>query len=63
MCNFTYRNSIFKEESGRYVILTVSFQLRKGEQSLPISYAELANYLSVNLGDKAPVVAVRAAVL
>jgi UDP-N-acetylmuramate dehydrogenase len=63
MCNFTYRNSIFKEESGRYVILTVSFQLRKGEQSLPISYAELANYLSLNLGDKAPVVAVRAAVL
>jgi UDP-N-acetylmuramate dehydrogenase len=37
--------------------------LRKGEQSLPISYAELANYLSLNLGDKAPVVAVRAAVL
>ena len=63
MCNFTYRNSIFKEESGRYVILTVGFQLRKGEQSLPISYAELANYLSVNLGDKATVVAVRAAVL
>ncbi|MCX6446610.1 MAG: FAD-binding protein [Actinobacteria bacterium] len=63
MCNFTYRNSIFKEEFGRYVVLTVSFQLRKGEQSLPISYAELANYLSVNLGDKATVVAVRAAVL
>ena len=63
MCNFSYRNSVFKEESGRYVILSVTFQLRKGELSLPISYAELAKYLSVNLGDKAPVVAVRKAVL
>jgi UDP-N-acetylmuramate dehydrogenase len=63
MCNFSYRNSIFKEESGRYVILSVTFQLRKGELSLPISYAELAKYLSVNLGDKAPVVSVRKAVL
>ena len=63
MCNFSYRNSIFKEESGRYVILSVTFQLRKGELSQPISYAELAKYLSVNLGDKAPVGAVRRAVL
>jgi UDP-N-acetylmuramate dehydrogenase len=63
MCNFSYRNSIFKEESGRYVILSVTFQLRKGELSLPISYAELAKHLSVNLGDKAPVAAVRKAVL
>jgi UDP-N-acetylmuramate dehydrogenase len=63
MCNFSYRNSIFKEESGRYVILSVTFQLRKGELSLPISYAELAKHLSVKLGDKAPVAAVRSAVL
>lgn len=63
MCNFSYRNSIFKEASGRYVILSVTFQLRKGEMSLPISYAELAKHLSVNLGDKAPVAAVRKAVL
>jgi UDP-N-acetylmuramate dehydrogenase len=63
MCNFSYRNSVFKEESGRYVILSVTFQLRKGEQSLPISYAELAKHLSINIGDKVPVVAVRKAVL
>jgi UDP-N-acetylmuramate dehydrogenase len=63
MCNFSYRNSIFKEDSGRYVILSVTFQLRKGELSLPISYAELAKHLSVNLGDKAQVTKVRKAVL
>jgi UDP-N-acetylmuramate dehydrogenase len=41
----------------------VAFQLRKGEQSLPITYAELAKFLSVNIGDRAPVVEVRKAVL
>jgi UDP-N-acetylmuramate dehydrogenase len=63
MCNFSYRNSIFKEESGRYVVLSVTFQLRKGEESLPIAYAELAKYLSVNIGDRVNVKAVRNAVL
>lgn len=62
-CKFSYRNSIFKAESGRYVILSVSFQLRKGVQSLPITYVELANYLSVNVGDRSSVVEVRKAVL
>jgi len=51
-CKFSYRHSIFKEELGRYVILNVTFQLRKGEQSLPIAYAELAKHLSVNIGDR-----------
>ena len=62
-CQFSYRNSVFKAEAGRYVILNVAFQLRKGEQSLPITYAELAKFLSVNIGDRAPVVEVRKAVL
>ena len=62
-CRFSYRNSVFKAEAGRYVILNVTFQLRKGEQSLPITYAELAKFLSVNIGDRAPVVEVRKAVL
>ena len=62
-CRFSYRNSVFKAEAGRYVILNVAFQLRKGEQSLPITYAELAKFLSVNIGDRAPVVEVRKAVL
>ena len=62
-CRFSYRNSVFKAEAGRYVILNVAFQLRKDEQSLPITYAELAKFLSVNIGDRAPVVEVRKAVL
>ena len=62
-CRFSYRNSVFKAESGRYVILNVTFQLRKGEKSLPITYAELAKFLSINIGDRAPVVEVRKAIL
>jgi UDP-N-acetylmuramate dehydrogenase len=62
-CNFSYRGSIFKSEKDRYVILNVTFQLRKGEQSLPITYAELAKHLSLNIGDRAPVKEVRKAVL
>ena len=62
-CKFSYRHSIFKEELGRYVILNVTFQLRKGEQSLPISYADLAKHLSVNIGDRVKVTDVRKAVL
>ena len=62
-CKFSYRNSIFKEQPGKYVILTVTFQLRKGAQSLPIAYAELAKQLSVNIGDRVEVTKVRQAVL
>lgn len=62
-CKFSYRHSIFKEELGRYVILNVTFQLRKGDQSLPIAYAELAKHLSVNIGDRVKVTDVRKAVL
>ena len=62
-CKFSYRNSIFKEQPGNYVILSVTFQLRKGAQSLPIAYAELAKQLSVNIGDRVEVTKVRQAVL
>jgi UDP-N-acetylmuramate dehydrogenase len=62
-CNFSYRNSIFKQHPGRYVILNVTFQLRKGDLSLPITYAELAKHLSVNLGDRVNILELRNAVL
>ncbi len=62
-CNFTYRNSRFKAERDRYVILDVGFQLRVGEMTAPIRYSELANALSVEVGGKAPVVATREATL
>jgi UDP-N-acetylmuramate dehydrogenase len=62
-CNFSYRNSIFKSEPGRYVVLDVAFQLRIGEISEPITYAELATKLGIEIGERAPVKKVRETVL
>ena len=62
-CGFSYRNSMFKEAAGRYVILDVTFQLRRGEESLPIGYVELAKELGVELGSRVAINKVRAAVL
>ena len=62
-CEFSYRNSHFKVHPGRYVVLDVQFQLRMGEMTTPIMYAELAAKLGIAVGDKAPVVATRTAVL
>ena len=62
-CEFSYRSSHFKAHPGRYVVLEVQFQIRRGEMSDPITYIELSKKLGVDMGDKAPVVDVRAAVL
>jgi UDP-N-acetylmuramate dehydrogenase len=62
-CGFAYRDSRLKREPGRYVVLTVSFELEPGELSRPVGYAELARTLGVELGERAPLVDVRAAVL
>ena len=47
----------------RYVVLDVTLQLRQGTLSAPIAYAELARTLGVQLGGRAPLADVRAAVL
>jgi len=62
-CGFGYRNSIFKTEANRYVILDVTFQLRLGEESLPIGYVELAKELRVEIGARVAITKVRDAVL
>ena len=62
-CEFGYRNSIFKTEANRYVILDVTFQLRIGEVSLPIGYVELAKELGVEIGARVAITKVRDAVL
>jgi UDP-N-acetylmuramate dehydrogenase len=62
-CQFSYRNSLFKSHPGRYVVLDVQFQIRRGEFSDPITYLELAKKLGVQPGDKAPVGETRKAVL
>jgi UDP-N-acetylmuramate dehydrogenase len=62
-CGFSYRSSRFKIETGRYVILSVTFQLRPGSMSGPIRYPELARALGVEVNGRAPAIAVREAVL
>lgn len=62
-CGFGYRTSRFKSVPGRFVVLSVTFQLRLGSLSQPIRYAELARVLGVAVGDRAPAADVRQAVL
>ena len=62
-CAFGYRTSRFKREPGRFVVLTVTFQLRLGDRAAPVRYAELARTLGVELGERPPLAAVREAVL
>ena len=47
----------------RYVVLDVTFQLRQGTLSAPVAYAELARTLGDEVGQRAPRLDVRAAVL
>jgi UDP-N-acetylmuramate dehydrogenase len=61
-CGFGYRTSRFRGDD-RYVVLTVSYQLRQGELSGPVRYAELANALGIGVGERAPAKDVREAVL
>lgn len=71
-CGFAYRDSIFKRTrhagpvpsaTGRYVVLSVTFQHTQGSLSAPIRYAQLADALGVEVGDRAPMTAVRETVL
>ncbi|HEX7740530.1 MAG TPA: UDP-N-acetylmuramate dehydrogenase [Marmoricola sp.] len=62
-CGFGYRSSRFKEDPGRYLVLEVSLLMRQGTLGAPVRYAELAGRLGVEPGDRAPLTAVRTAVL
>ncbi|HZX03429.1 UDP-N-acetylmuramate dehydrogenase [Kribbella sp.] len=62
-CGFAYRNSRFKADPSRYVVLEVAFQLKLGDLSAPVGYAELARVLDVEPGSRAPMTDVREAVL
>jgi UDP-N-acetylmuramate dehydrogenase len=63
-CAFGYRTSRFKHaDRGRFVILRVEYALPRAETSARIAYAELARVLGVELGARAPLAEVRAAVL
>jgi UDP-N-acetylmuramate dehydrogenase len=62
-CGFGYRTSRFKQDPGRFVVLSVTFQLPLGDLGAPVRYAELANALDVEIGERAPARDVRRAVL
>jgi UDP-N-acetylmuramate dehydrogenase len=61
-CGFGYRTSAFKR-SDRWVVLAVTFALRRGAASQPLRYDELARALEVEPGATAALDEVRAAVL
>jgi UDP-N-acetylmuramate dehydrogenase len=74
-CGFGYRTSAFKRSlqaaapggpaavTGRFVVLSVRFLLARDRLSCPVRYAELARALGVAEGGRAPLAAVRSAVL
>jgi UDP-N-acetylmuramate dehydrogenase len=62
-CGFAYRDSRLKREPGRFVVLEVSFALDESDLSRPVGYAELARRLDVEIGDRAPLAAVRDTVI
>jgi UDP-N-acetylmuramate dehydrogenase len=62
-CGFGYRTSRFKQDPGRYVVLTVTFQFPLGDLGAPVRYAELARTLGVEPGARAPMTRVRESVL
>ena len=62
-CLFDYRSSVFKRDPVRWLVLKVSFALERSAVSEPIRYAELAGRLGIAIGERAPLAAVREAVL
>jgi UDP-N-acetylmuramate dehydrogenase len=67
-CGFGYRTSMFKRAAagtatGRFVVLEVSFRLRRQPRSAPVRYDELAARLGIAPGGAVPLAAARSAVL
>ena len=62
-CGFGYRTSRFKADPHRFVVLDVTLRLPIGAPDATVQYAELATSLGVRVGDRAPIGAVREAVL
>lgn len=62
-CGFGYRTSRFKSQPGRFLVLTVTFRLRRSQAGASVRYAELARRLGIEVGDRAPAADVQRAVL
>jgi UDP-N-acetylmuramate dehydrogenase len=61
-CHFAYRASALRHQD-RLVVTEVAFDLLRGDRGAPVAYAELARTLGVEIGERAPLADVRAAVL
>lgn len=62
-CGFgSHRQSVFKH-SDRWVVVEVTYRLRRSDQSRPIEYVELAKRLGIDVGGTAAPADVREAVL
>ncbi|GAB2938356.1 UDP-N-acetylmuramate dehydrogenase [Nonomuraea fastidiosa] len=62
-CGFSYRDSVFKREPGRYVVLAVTYALDVSALSAPLAYEELARRLGTEAGGRVPLGQAREAVL
>ena len=62
-CRFGYRDSAFKAEAGRWVVLSVVLSLADAGLGEPVGYAELARTRGIRTGERAPASEVREAVL
>lgn len=62
-CEFSYRNSVFKKQPNRFVVLSVTFQFKIGSRGTPIAYEQLARQLGVAVGERVPMQEVRDEVL
>lgn len=61
-CVFSYRDSLFKRQSGQWVVLSVTLRLSREQRPVP-EYKTLTQHLAVNNIKNPDVVQVRAAVL
>ena len=62
-CGFSYRDSAFKRDLSRHVVLAVTYALDLSELSGVVAYRELAARLGVRQGERVPLARAREAVL
>jgi UDP-N-acetylmuramate dehydrogenase len=62
-CGFSYRDSAFKRDLSRHVVLGVTYALDVSDLSGPLAYEELAARLGVTAGERVPLGKAREAVL
>ncbi|MBF8186046.1 UDP-N-acetylmuramate dehydrogenase [Nonomuraea sp. K274] len=62
-CGFSYRDSVFKRDLARHVVLAVTYALDVSPMSGPVTYDELAARLRVEPGGRAALEEAREAVL